>query len=86
VPVPHVESSAVSFIYYDEVGAELHVEFANGRAYVYYGVPRKVYDTMLRAPSVGAFFNACIRDRYRFRSSISPSGRNRPVSSRRSMR
>jgi hypothetical protein len=73
--VPYVDSSAVSFLYYDEVAAELHVAFTGGRSYVYYGVPRRVYDGLLAAPSVGAYFNAQIRDRYRFRRSVSPPSR-----------
>jgi hypothetical protein len=84
--MPYVESSAVNFLHYDEVAAELHVEFATGRAYVYYGVPRRVYDRLLKSSSVGAYFNAHIRDRYRFRRSISPLGANRPVSWRKATR
>ena len=84
--MPYVDSSAVSFIYYDEVAAELHVEFTSGRAYVYFGVPRSVYEALLAAPSVGAHFNEHIRDRYRYRRSIAPPGRNRPASPRRASR
>ena len=80
--MPYIESSAVSFIYYDEVAAELHVEFSSGRAYVYYGVPRQVYDALRVASSAGAFFNTHIRNKYRYRRSISPLAMNRPVSSR----
>jgi hypothetical protein len=70
--MPYVDSSAVSFIHYDEVAAELHVVFTSGRAYVYYGVPCRVYDAMRKAPSVGVYFNAHIRDNYRYRRSIAP--------------
>jgi hypothetical protein len=84
--MPLVESSAISFVHYDEVAAELHVLFASGRAYVYYGVPRQVYDAMLRASSAGAFFNSRIRDRYRFRRTLSQTRRNAPVSPRRTSR
>jgi hypothetical protein len=77
--LPYVESSAVSFVHYDEVAAELHVEFTSGRAYVYYGVPRRTYDRMMTASSVGAYFNANIRDHYRYRRSAAPLARNRPV-------
>jgi hypothetical protein len=70
--MPFMESSAVSFIHYDEAAAELHVEFTNGRAYVYYGVPQRIYKDLLKAPSAGAAFNATIRDRYRYRRSVSP--------------
>ena len=84
--MPYVDSSAVSFIHYDEVAAELHVVFTSGKAYVYYGVPRLVYDTMLDAPSTGAFFNARIRDTYRYRRSISPPRRAGPAWAQRPMR
>jgi hypothetical protein len=83
--VPYVDSSAVSFVHYDEVAAELHVVFTSGRAYVYYGVPRRIYNAMLNAPSTGAFFNARIRNNYRYRRSILPvrgtggAWPNRPV-------
>jgi hypothetical protein len=76
----------VSFVYYDEVAAELHVEFTSGRAYVYFGVPRTAYEDLLAAPSVGVYFNEYIRDSYRYRRSIAPAGRSRPVSRRRANR
>jgi len=79
--VPFVESSVMSFVHYDEVAAELHVLFNSGKAYVYYGVPRKVYDALMKAPSAGAYFNARIRDRYRYRRSLSPVGGKFSVSS-----
>jgi hypothetical protein len=84
--MPLVDSSAISFIHYDEVAAELHVLFTTGKAYVYYGVPRRIYGEMLRAPSLGAFFNRCIRDKYRYRQTHSPLDRNYPGSSPRPAR
>ena len=75
--MPYVESSAVSFVHYDEVAAELHVEFNSGRAYVYYGVPRRVYDELMKAASAGAYFNANIREGYRFRRTFGAPGRGR---------
>ena len=38
-----------------------------GKTYVYEDVPREVYDALLAADSAGAYFNAYIRDCYRFR-------------------
>ncbi len=84
--MPYIQSSAVSFVYYDEVAAELHVEFTTGKTYVYFGVPRQVYDDLLAAPSVGAYFNAYIRDSYRYRRSVGPPGRSRAASPRRASR
>ncbi len=76
-------SSAVSFVYYDEVAAELHVEFTSGRTYVYFGIPRRVYDALVRAPSIGAYFNDHIRDAYRFRRSAGVAARSKSALSRR---
>jgi hypothetical protein len=76
--VPYVESSAVNHLHYDEVTAELHIEFAGDRAYVYYDVPRRVYDDMRTASSVGAYFNQHIKDRYRFRQTMSPAAKRVP--------
>lgn len=84
--MPYVESSAVSFIHYDEVAAELHVQFSTGRAYVYYGVPRRIYDGLMRAPSIGVYFNTHIRNRYRYRRSISPGGGRGHADARRPVR
>jgi hypothetical protein len=64
----------MSFVHYDEVAAELHVVFNSGKAYVYYGVPRRVYDALMSAPSAGAYFNKHIRDDFRARRSVSPMG------------
>ena len=42
----------------------LEIEFPDGDVYHYLGVPRFVYLQLLRAESIGAFFNERIRDRY----------------------
>jgi KTSC domain len=65
--MPHVESSAIAFVHYEPATAELTITFNSGKRYVYFAVPRGVSDALLAAPSVGAYFNAHIRDRYRFR-------------------
>lgn len=78
--MPSVESSVISFLHYDEAAAELHVLFSTGKAYVYYGVPHRVYDALLEAPSIGSFFNSEIRNAYRYRRSASPPGRHRASS------
>ena len=48
----------------DGVG-NLVIDFDHGASYRYYGVPRSVYNGLLRAPSKGKYFNANIRNRYR---------------------
>ena len=46
---------------------ELVVEFVTGRIYVYAGVPEAEVEAMRTAFSKGRYFNANIRDRYRYR-------------------
>ena len=65
--MPYVESSAIRRIGYSEAAQELRVVFAETGSYTYLAVPKHIYDAFLRAPSKGQFFNAHIRDRYRYR-------------------
>jgi KTSC domain-containing protein len=44
----------------------LDVEFTSGAVYRYFGVPRRLYDELLRAESHGSFFSQHIRDRFRY--------------------
>ena len=64
--MPRVASSAISRADYNAATRELHVTFASGRAYTYFGAPPEVYFQFMRAASQGRFFNALIRDRYAF--------------------
>jgi lysyl-tRNA synthetase class 2 len=62
-----VDSSAIARIEYDAIAHKLEVMFTTGRVYEYYRVPRSLYDEFIAAPSKGQFFNAYIRDRFRYR-------------------
>lgn len=42
----------------------LEIEFTDGRVYQYQEVPTSVYKELMDAPSLGAFFNAEIRNSY----------------------
>jgi hypothetical protein len=64
--MPAVTSTAILRIEYDEFLHQLQITFAGGNTYVYYDVPGSVYTGFLQASSKGTYFNACIRDRYRF--------------------
>lgn len=65
--MPHVESTAISRIRYDERSRGLYVTFKDsGYTYRYDGVPQPVYLEFLSAPSKGVYFNAHIKDRYAF--------------------
>ncbi len=51
---------------YDASTHALDIQFVSGRRYRYFDVPERVAEQMRAAPSKGRFFNARLRDRYRF--------------------
>ena len=57
-----VNSSAIRAVGYD--GYTLTVEFHTGRIYDHPGVPYSVYAGLMRASSIGAYYNRHIRGRY----------------------
>lgn len=59
-----VVSSNVDEIAHD--GHDLFVRFKNGGLYKYRGVPRSVFERMLKAESVGKFLNAEVKPHYQF--------------------
>jgi hypothetical protein len=61
-----VESSSLQSVGYDATNQVLEVQFRTGRVYRYLGVPPDVYTALMQASSLGAFFNARIRDHYPF--------------------
>jgi hypothetical protein len=60
-----VESSVVAAVGYAEPNGILEIEFRTGRVYWYFDVPRREYEALVQAPSVGHYFNTKIRNRYR---------------------
>lgn len=60
-----LDSSVIARIAYDEEGETLSIWFRATGCYVYYGVPRAIYDALRKAPSAGRYFNECIKRRYR---------------------
>ena len=61
-----VSSSTVISIGYDERTQTLEIEFGSGRVYQYYGVPDRIHDEIMQAPSKGQFFNTYIRNAHAF--------------------
>ena len=59
-----VESDAIHAIGYDNDVQVLEIIFNNGSIYQYRGVPRDVYDEMLRAESKGRYFQDNIREEF----------------------
>jgi lysyl-tRNA synthetase class 2 len=65
-------STAIRDYDYDAATARLTVTFVSGRIYVYEDVPAVIAANFDSAGSKGRFFNAHIRDRYRYRE-IAPT-------------
>lgn len=59
-----VESSAVRSVGYDEQRHELEIEYAEGGVYRYSLVPRRSYEELLAAPSIGAYVAKRIKPRH----------------------
>lgn len=68
VPVESSCISAVTFFKQDT----LQLEFRNGLAYEYSGVPVLLYEQLLSASSKGAFVSRFIRGRFPYRRIPSP--------------
>jgi KTSC domain len=62
-----VISSSLQSVGYDYASQTLEIAFQNGSVYQYFGVPPAVHEELITASSHGAYFNAFIRDRYRYR-------------------
>ena len=64
----YVQSSAIEQVSYDSNAQTLIATFRDsGRTYVYDDVPEEVYDSLLFSDSLGAYFNAHIRDHFPYR-------------------
>lgn len=59
-------SSVIRAFDYRPATCELEILFTTGRRYVYFDVPSSTASALRAAPSKGRYFNARIRDRYRF--------------------
>ena len=60
-------SSVIRRFAYDEMEANLWVEFTTGRKYVYSDVPQEVADAFRGAFAKGVYFNTRIRDSFPYR-------------------
>ena len=65
--MPVIDSSAIQYVNYNNERHSLVVVFSTERKYIYFDIPKEIYRAFLTAPSAGQFFNAEIRDHYRFR-------------------
>lgn len=56
-----VKSSAIQAVAYDVEDKTLTVRFKQGAEYDYYDVPKEKFEGLLKAESVGKYFNKYIR-------------------------
>jgi len=61
-----VSSTSINRVGYNQKTRTLEVEFRNGRAYQYLGVPPQVYDQLMQADSKGRFINFIIKKNYSY--------------------
>jgi hypothetical protein len=61
-----VKSSELQWVGYEESALLLEVEFHSGEVYRYFDVPARLVLELLRADSIGRFFNAHIRPKFAF--------------------
>jgi hypothetical protein len=59
-------SRVIRHFAYDAASRRLDVLFVSGRRYSYHDVPPEAASALDAASSKGGYFNAAIRDRYRF--------------------
>lgn len=59
-----VQSSNIQAVGYDRETEEMKVVFHTGAEYTYADVPEEVFDGLIKAPSVGSYFYAYVRDKY----------------------
>ena len=59
-----VSSTAVRSVGYDEDRHELEIEYAEGGVYRYSLVPRRVYEQLLAAESIGRYVTRRVKPNY----------------------
>jgi lysyl-tRNA synthetase class 2 len=71
-------SSVIARFKYEPGHKRLTVTFVTGRVYEYLDVPADVAAAFKEASSKGTYFNAHIRDHYRYRE-LTPTGRRKSI-------
>ncbi len=61
-----VYSSNLASVGYEASTSTLEIEFHSGSVYQYYGVPERVFQELVDAPSKGKYFHRNIRNRYSY--------------------
>ena len=62
-----VNSSNLSAVGYEAQMMQLYVRFRSGALYVYYDVPVRIYEGLMKASSHGKYHDAFIKNAYRYK-------------------
>ena len=63
--MPYLQSVSIEAVAYDEAAHLLKAKFRDGgRVVIYENVPQEIYDSLIFAESVGAFFRENIEGHY----------------------
>ena len=68
-----VVSSNIAAMGYDSALQKSHVSFKSGERWVYAEVPSELHASMIKAPSVGAFFHKHIRGKFAGEKVVDPA-------------
>ena len=63
-----INSSLISYIHYNDDDGSLDIQYKTGKPiiYKYKDVPKDLYYDMLKADSIGKFFNSHIKSNYQY--------------------
>lgn len=67
-----VDSSVLAAVGYERATLRLRTQLTSGAVYDYFAVPPWIHDALMRAPSLGGYYNKHIRDRYRYEKVTAP--------------
>lgn len=59
-----VRSKMIEAVFYDYSNRTMTIFFRKGGTYEYLDVPTRVYEDMIRAPSVGRYYHASVRGHF----------------------
>ena len=62
----NVPSTNIASVGYDDKTETLEVEFLNGTIYQYYGVPKNLYEQLMKESSKGRFLNTYVKNAFAY--------------------
>jgi hypothetical protein len=76
--MPYLQSDAIEAVAYDEASQVMRTKFRkDGRVMIYENVPQDVYDSLIFADSISAFFRDHIEGAYPVREVVGEPGANK---------